>query len=211
VSFINPHLDLSHIVISGHCRVPKKALENFATIEDVTSLHQTYDEYFDGGLDDEVEAPIPEVVDFGSTMKAIDCDFGMEMEASMSWEMLDQRLGLRKGVFPSFNSHRHRSGISPWDDEKPFMLSADDSIPSHLSILKLHWHQVAGIHSILRSIFSTDQSHPQVSSILVGDEVGLGKTAQTIGLIAYLNYVIYLQEHKKPLPPIISMSLSCDY
>jgi len=62
------------------------------------------------------------------------------------------------------------------------MLSADDSIPSHLSILKLHWYQVAGIHSILWSIFSTDQNHPQVSGILVGDEVELGKTAQTIGV-----------------------------
>ena len=30
----------------------------------------------------------------------------------------------------------------------------------------------------------------------------------TTGLIAYLNYVIYLQ---KPLPPIIGISLSCDY
>jgi len=176
VSFINPHLDLSHIVISDHCRIPKKALENFATIKDVTSLYQTYDEYFDGGLDDKVEAPILEVVDFGSTMKTIDCDFGMEMKASMSWEMLDQHLGLQKGVFPSFNFHRHRSGISPWDDEKLFMLSADDSIPSYLSILKLHWHQVTGIYSILQSIFSTDQSHPQVSGILVGDEVRLGKT-----------------------------------
>jgi len=176
VSFINPHLDLSHIVISDHCRIPKKALENVATIKDVTSLYQTYDEYFDGGLDDKVEAPILEVVDFGSTMKTIDCDFGMEMKASMSWEMLDQHLGLQKGVFPSFNFHRHRSEISPWDNEKLFMLSADDSIPSYLSILKLHWHQVTGIYSILQSIFSTDQSHPQVSGILVGDEVRLGKT-----------------------------------
>jgi len=134
------HLDLSHIVISDHCRVPKKALENFATIEDVTSLHQTYDKYFDGGLDDKVKAPILEVIDFESTMKAINCDFGMEMKASMSWEMLDQHLGLRKGVFPLFNFHRHCSGVSPRDDEKLSMLSADDSILSYLSILKLHWH-----------------------------------------------------------------------
>jgi len=89
VSFINPHLDLSHIIISGHCRVPKKALEKFATVEDVTSLLQTYDKYFDGGFDNKVEALISKVVNFGSTIKAIDCDFGMEMEASMSWEMLD--------------------------------------------------------------------------------------------------------------------------
>jgi len=116
----------------------------------------------------------------------------MEMEASMFWEMLDQHLGLQKGVFLSFNFHRHHSGILPWNNKKLFMLSAD-------------------IHSILWSIFSTDQSHLQVSGILVGDKVGLRKMVQTIGLIVYLNYIIYFQEHKKPLSSIISMSLLCDY
>lgn len=91
----------------------------------MTSLLETYNKYFDGGLDNKAEAPISEVIDFGNTIKTIDCDFGMEMEASMFWEMLDQHLGLQKGVFSSFNSHRHHSGILPWDNEKPFMLLAD--------------------------------------------------------------------------------------
>jgi len=50
----------------------------------MTSLLETYNKYFDRGLDNKAEALIPEVIDFRNTIKTIDYDFGMEMEASMS-------------------------------------------------------------------------------------------------------------------------------
>jgi len=80
----------------------------------------------------------------------------------------------------------------PWDDQSIFNVSKN-RIPSHLSILGLHWHQLAGIHSIVCTIFiaTEDLSHP--CGVLIGDEVGLGKTAQAIGVIAFLNMVIFLQ------------------
>jgi len=84
------YLDLPHIVDLGHYRVLKHALKKFATIEDVASLLDTYSEYFDRSLDDKIEAPIPEVVDFGSAVKTTtDCDFGIEIETFMFWEMLN--------------------------------------------------------------------------------------------------------------------------
>lgn len=86
----NFYLDLPHIVDLGHYRVLKHALKKFATIEDVASLLDTYSEYFDRSLDDKIEAPIPEVVDFGSAVKTIiDCDFRIETETFMFWKMLD--------------------------------------------------------------------------------------------------------------------------
>ena len=100
MSCTNLYLDLPHIIISGHCRVPKKALKKFVTVEDITSLLKIYDKYFNRGINDKVGAPISEVLNFGSTIKVINCNFGMEIEDSMSWEIFDQYLGLQKRVFP---------------------------------------------------------------------------------------------------------------
>jgi len=55
----------------------------------VTSLLEIYNEYFDGSINNKVEAPISEVLNFRSTIKAINYNFGMEIESSMSWEMFD--------------------------------------------------------------------------------------------------------------------------
>lgn len=177
-------------------------MENLATEEDVTDILQLYHEYFDQDGEDEDEPPISD----GSAAKQElnDCggDFGMDLESTMTAVNLCISLGFKTGSPPLFNTYRHRSGISPWDDPEAFVPTGS-TIPGELTKLCLHWHQFAGIHSIVRSVFSKEPNASHTSGVLVGDEVGLGKTGQAIGLIAFLNQTIVMQENKRPPPRIL--------
>lgn len=125
----------------------------------------------------------------------------------MAPRQLAKALGFKTGVPPTFNPYRHRSGISPWDDAESFEFAPDQVMPAYLETLKLHWHQLAGVHSILRSIFTKEKDPAHTNGVLIGDEVGLGKTAQSIAVLAFLNQVIYLQSKNATIPPIIGESL----
>lgn len=116
----------------------KQILQTFARHEDVTALLETYNEYFNGIMDDEAEPPIPEVVDFQSSRNIIQGDFRIEVETTMSLETLEQCLGLQNGSFPSFNTYQHRSGISPWENQEIFQSPMNDNTSSLIDILRLH-------------------------------------------------------------------------
>jgi TATA-binding protein-associated factor len=130
-------------------------------------------------------------------------DFGMEIEAKMDPKQLARALGFKNHLPFSFNPYRHKFGTSPWDNESLFKFATDEPLPQFIDFLKLHWHQLAGIHSIVRSVFleNPDDSHP--TGVLIGDEVGLGKTAQSIAFIAFLNQVLYVQSKGLSPPPIL--------
>jgi TATA-binding protein-associated factor len=127
----------------------------------------------------------------------------MDVEANMDPKQLAKALGFKNQVPVSFNPYRHKSGASPWDDENLFEFPQDQPPPKFIDLLKLHWHQLAGIHSVVRSIFLEHPDDSQPAGVLIGDEVGLGKTAQAIAFIAFLNQVIYVQSKDFILPPIL--------
>lgn len=175
-----------------------------ATEEDVTDIFNLYHEYFDNDVQDEDEPPIPDVVDDKQELNDCGGDFGMEAEATMTPASLALSLGFKTGLPPLFNTLRHRSGISPWDDSTLFVDPNTDPLPGYLSKMRLHWHQLGGVHSIVRSVFSKDADpQRQTLGVLVGDEVGLGKTAQAIAFIAFLNQAIWLQRSKRKLPRVL--------
>ncbi|KXN81813.1 hypothetical protein AN958_03743 [Leucoagaricus sp. SymC.cos] len=184
---------------SGSCKVSEKALRSLASEEDVSDLIGVFYEYFDASAeDDEEEQPIPDIFP-EKKLNDEGGDFGMEVEHQMQPNHLSSRLGFRTGLPPQFNVYRHRSG-TPWDDDTLF--KADSSL-GELSKMALHWHQLAGVHSIVRSIFTDIPEPDRPCGVLVGDEVGLGKTAQAITFIAFLNQAIWLQRDNRPLPDIL--------
>ncbi|KAF5362322.1 hypothetical protein D9756_002850 [Leucocoprinus leucothites] len=183
----------------GSCKVSTKALLTLATQEDVTELLNIYHDYFEANAEDDEEQPL---VNSPLVEKHLhEGDFGMEDEAAMSSELLAQRLGFLTGLPPQFNTHRHRAGISPWDSPETF---AQEPIPAELSPLNLHWHQLAGTHSIIRSIFIQAKDAQHTKGVLVADNIGLGKTTQTITFIAFLNQAIYLQSTNRGPPPVLA-------
>ena len=95
----------------------------------------------------------------------------------MSCSALLSALGLKESQFPLFNCFQYLSGTTmPWDDQIIFNVSKNE-IPSYLSILGLHWHQLAGIYSIVHTIFTATEDLSHSCGVLIGDEVSLRKTA----------------------------------
>lgn len=171
----------------GLCKVSVNALRDLATEEDVTDLLLVYAEYLETHSEEEDEPPITNISPEKKQLDQDGGDFGMEAEANMRLSNFTFRFGFPSGLPVQFNTLRHRSGVSPWDDPKPF---AEDPIPDDLVNFNLHWHQLAGVHSIVRSLFTEQPDATHTTGVLIGDEVGLGKTAQAITLIAFLNQSI---------------------
>jgi hypothetical protein len=156
--------------------------------------------------EEEPEPPIPATNDaphVDGTNIDEDGDIGTEIEAKMSPKSLTKALGFRLGLPPSFNTYRSLSGSLSWDFDEGTPCPAPEDIEG----IKLHWHQLAGVHSIIRHVFVEGEDADLVPGMLVGDEVGLGKTAQAITTIASLNQIIYAQKNKLECPPVVGEHL----
>lgn len=175
------------IVIEGPCKITAQALANLASEEDVSDLLNVYDEYFDSNFECEDEPVILDSLPERGRLTNDDGDFGMEVEANMKYVSFLYQFGFPQGLPVQFNSRRHKSGITAWEDPVPFK---EERISPALDKMVLHWHQLAGVHSMVRSIFTKEKDATHTTGVLVGDEVGLGKTAQAITFIAFLNQSI---------------------
>jgi SNF2-related domain len=82
--------------------------------------------------------------------------------------------------------------------------------PHPFTAQHLQWHQLLGIASAVHQVFS---SSGQVSEcgILLADEVGLGKTAQGLGLIAFLAQMVVVRKNGGSDPPILGILPCCLY
>lgn len=130
-------------------------------------------------------------------------DLGVEEEITMDMTTLATDLGFDNGLPFLFNRSRHSMDLNTWDSPLSFDIKDASFDQDYVTPLSLHWHQVAGIHSILRHVFSPEPDVDHCCGMLVADEVGLGKTAMAIGIISSVSHFIWLQEHKSPLPPIL--------
>jgi hypothetical protein len=182
-------------------------LQQLATKEDISDILNLYHEYFDEDVENEEEPPISNAV--SEKQKLNDCggDFGMEEEAKMMPVSLAISLGYRTGLLPSFNTICDRLGLSPWDNPNSFSYKNADVLPDNLTKLRLHWHQLAGNHSIMWSILSKDPDSSRVLGILVADKVGLGKSAQAIAVIVFFMQAVFLQQTNTKCPRILCKSI----
>lgn len=137
----------------------------------------------------------------------------MEVEQRLSFDDISHQLGFSKTGLPmQFNKFRHMAGLTPWEKDHTSIFK-DASAP-HIVPNRLHWHQLAGVHSFARTVF-TGEANPQAcTGYLISDEVGLGKTAQLISMIAFLNQCITTQErkasHPQDFPPVLGKcQISC--
>jgi hypothetical protein len=70
--------------------------------------------------------------------------------------------------------------------------------------IELLWHQLCGVSEIVNRIWTAEQT-PDVHGVLLADDVGVGKTAQVMASIAFIQLVFQSEAHKHLRPPIISM------
>lgn len=109
----------------------------------------------------------------------------MEVESTLSPSLIAKKLGFYGSIPLLFNSHRHKDGLTPWDDPCAFENTETLKTTGEFTAINLRWHQLAGIHAVLRRLFfTTATSEP--SGVLIADEVGLGKTLQSLAIVATL-------------------------
>lgn len=190
------------ITVPAPCKVNATAFQDLATTEELTELVNVYHEYFSPEPDDDDLPAINPDVPLSFGFKEVTCgDLGMDVEQNMSPDVLASNLGfLRQRLPHQFNTSRHKSGTTPWADPGLFVMSPR---PECLEPLQLHWHQLAGVHSIIRNTYTSTPVPGHCTGMLICDDVGLGKTALAISTIAFLNQVVLLQGDGQKLPLIL--------
>jgi hypothetical protein len=128
-------------------------------------------------------------------------DPGVEVEAKMSPDQLSLNLGFKDQLSFQFNKYHHSKGFSTWDS--PSLFKPGQPHPD-IQPQGLHYHQLAGVHALIRKVFSDKPNEGPCQGILLADEVGLGKTAIAIAVMAFLSHLVLLQASEAPLSPIIS-------
>lgn len=167
--------------------------------EDLSELERTYHEYF-AGEDAEDEPVVPEVDGpYSATVmrESGSEDLGIDEELAMDPKALASRLGFIKGGLPAqFNTTRYHLGWTPWSE--PLV----EKQTAQTSPLVLHWHQLAGVHSVIRNAFTPEPEAGHCKGTLICDEVGLGKTALAITIMAFLCQCLSSRGTESP-PPIL--------
>lgn len=142
-------------------------------------------------------------------------DLGVEVEAVLSPETLASSLGFSKERLPIlFNHYRHRAGLSAWDPANEALFNPDAAANSPDMVpIALHWHQLAGLHAVIRMNFDSKPVLDKPFGCLIADAVGLGTTFLSATIIAFLSDVVTCQSminqslsHPVRLPPILGMS-----
>ncbi|KAG6876903.1 hypothetical protein C0993_012196 [Termitomyces sp. T159_Od127] len=187
----------------GTSKVSPLALKALASAEDVSDIAALYHDYFELSLPDDDETNLPDIPEDQKSLNDCGGDFGMEVECSTPPAQLAISLGFTSGIPPVFMRYRHHTGANFWDDRSLLNNVDEDVANGKLLKFSLHWHQLAGVHSIARTVFTRDSRPSDTVGVLIADEVGLGKTAQSIAFISFLNLVISAQKRKRALPKVI--------
>ena len=178
-------------------------LKALSTEEEVQEIISLYYERFDAPANAPDDTP---VIDCDPIIKnpfgppAEGADPGAEVEAQMSPLELSKNLGFTKGLPLLFNNIRHRDGLNLWTCPDAFVMEDRKNPPSHISKLKLNWHQLAGVHSIIRGCFTAERETDHCTGMLIADEVGLGKTYLAATTIAFLSEAAIRQDDLQVAP-----------
>lgn len=129
------------------------------------------------------------------------------MELTTTPSALASNSGFQDDGLPLlFNRYRHRGGLSSWDSANVhlFETSKAQSNPDMIRIA-LYYHQLAGVHALLRMLFGPDPDPERCLGALIADEVGLGKRFLATTLIISLTDLVMRQKLtvKAPMLPII--------
>ncbi|KAA1479709.1 hypothetical protein DENSPDRAFT_749755, partial [Dentipellis sp. KUC8613] len=119
----------------------------------------------------------------------VDWEDGVDEYKNMTEDELWEALGLaEKKQLPFFNAKLDPLGVRhPWDEDQ----NGAEWIEKNGEAFTPRWHQLVGILKMLENAFA---GRP----ILQMDDVGLGKTLQTIGTIMCLAWFrTVFEEHKR--------------
>jgi hypothetical protein len=143
-------------------------LQTLATTEDIADILNLYAECFKFTISDPIQLEGQHTaVGFQFGHAVGDADPGVEIESSLPPDVLAMNLGFTRGLPLLFNTYRHDMGLTPWADPRAF---EDNKIEGDAAFtpVSLRWHQLAGVHSVLRRILSKEPS-PGRLGFLIAD------------------------------------------
>lgn len=118
-------------------------------------------------------------------------------------EELSNLLGFLDARPVNWNSYRAADNlVSPWDEASEEVRASFKNGGPGMVPLKLLWHQLCGVAAIIDRIWTAEET-PNVHGILLADDVGVGKTAQVMACIAFIQFVFQLEVRQQARPPII--------
>ncbi|KAF9515173.1 hypothetical protein BS47DRAFT_1361249 [Hydnum rufescens UP504] len=138
---------------------------------------------------------------------AFEGDLGVSEWRASSPEALRSRLGWSSCADSKLMQHwRHLNGATAFTEPAIFApLSShglSDPAGAEFSRQKLHWHQLAGICSVISRHWA-EGPKDGTEGVLVADEVGVGKTGLGIGVIAFTSEQVEEARQNRPPAPII--------
>ena len=171
---------------------------------DLKSLFATLVDHFASSQTSMVLNPLDEdnddVADLYEIFDKDGTDMGVTKFRTVNDQELMKLLNFPEGRPVLFAKYRHKDTMTTaWDNPGHSMWrdGADDLQP-----LRLLWHQLCSVASFVDGVF---QRHgKRVSNRLLADDVGIGKSAQVMGMIAFLILVWFVEKDGKPRPPIIA-------
>jgi len=146
-------------------------------------------------------------------------DCGVDRMKMKSSEELSAMLGFPDGRPATWSCIRSTDPVlNPWDHPERFPGFTDEQtdsgtqvlghrVPDNCQSLQLLWHQLCGIASMVEKTF-VDKEKSDMPGIILADAVGVGKTAQIMGYIAFLQLVYRCERPGSvvPRPSLIGMS-----
>ncbi|TFK60422.1 P-loop containing nucleoside triphosphate hydrolase protein [Pluteus cervinus] len=182
----------------------KKMVLDRADCEDVERLISSFTDYFEHEPTNDSFDFLEEPMD--SDMQALldrFPDLGVEDFVRFDESQLSSLLALTDNRPIHWNPLRSEdSAKSPWND-------ADVSIyiegSPGVKPLQLLWHQMVGVASMVSKLW-TETEGVRPPGVLLADAVGVGKTAQVMAVIAFIQHVYMSETLKKDYsrPPIIT-------
>ncbi|KAF8668495.1 hypothetical protein AX14_006173 [Amanita brunnescens Koide BX004] len=134
---------------------------------------------------------------------ANDGDMGVEEMKMKSTDELCSLLGFKDGRPFTWNKYRSLGNIrSAWDTSLESELAMFIDGGEDMELLTLLWHQLVGVAAMASKVWLKDESK-KTFGILLADDVGVGKTAQVMAFIAFLQLVYESQVQDVALPALL--------
>lgn len=173
---------------------------SFATEDEVRAVLAEYYDLF------QTPHPTPQLV---RDLPEIDSDSPyLDPLTRLEERELRSLLGLdpATGRVPFFNEYLSHSGLSQSEHPRAFVEcqgKTEGELPEGFEPCRLRWAQLVGIAAMI-NMWTVDDDPERRRSLLLTDEVGVGKTGTVMGAIAVYAHARKLQEADSPLPPIFS-------
>lgn len=171
---------------------------------DLKHLYNTLVDHFTNSQTSVTQNPLDDednnVMDLYEIFDKDGADMGVSKYKNVDDKSLMTELGFSDGRPVLFSYYRHEdTAITPWDNPNHIMWEKGGE---KLQPLRLLWHQLCGVASMVDSVFQPQGTH--VRNRILADDVGIGKSAQVMAMIAFLILQWYVEKNQKARPPIIA-------